>query len=79
MVLTTFSVAVNLTPKFLSTFFKHYLISSKQKQERLKNSPSQVQLSYDLGLNMVKSFLIYATSNHTLTELQHFTNNSVPT
>lgn len=79
MVLTTFSVAVNLTPKFLSTFFKHYLISSKQKQERLLKNPTQVQLSYDLGLNLVKGFLELVTGNHTITELQHFTNNSVPT
>lgn len=75
MTLTTIGVAVNTTPVFFSTFFKHYIVSPKKRKER--KGTVQRQWSYSEGLTLVKAFLNYA-SKHTINELQHFTNNHVP-
>ncbi|KAG5925555.1 hypothetical protein E4U42_004180 [Claviceps africana] len=69
--LNTTSVSFAVTPTVVSTLFSHYL-----NRKPLKERPT-AHLSYDEGLNLIRSFLDFA-SHHTVEDLQAFTSQWVP-
>lgn len=69
--LSTTSVGLAVTPTVVSTLFSHYL-----NRQPLRERPT-AHLSYDEGLHLVRSFLLFA-SQHTVEELQAFTSQWVP-
>ncbi|CAK7264871.1 hypothetical protein SEPCBS119000_001224 [Sporothrix epigloea] len=73
MVLNTVSVSMAVYPTMVQTFFSHlqYLHRSSRRQR------PTAHLSYDQGLQLIRTFLIYA-SHHTVEELQAFTSQWVP-
>lgn len=71
MVLTTVAVGAAVTPTVISTFFSHY---TNRRPRALKPT---AHLSYDEGVNLIKRFLLYA-STQTVEDLQRFTAQKVP-
>ncbi|SCZ98254.1 BZ3500_MvSof-1268-A1-R1_Chr3-2g06251 [Microbotryum saponariae] len=71
--LSTVGVAVHTAPAGLRGFVQFLLHHRKLR----KDGSPRAQLSYEEGLNIVKKFLLYA-STHPLGELQKFTAHHVP-
>ncbi|ERS98067.1 hypothetical protein HMPREF1624_04845 [Sporothrix schenckii ATCC 58251] len=71
MVVNTLSVSMAVTPAIVATFFSHYLNRTPRRQRPTAHLP------YDQGLNLVRTFLIYA-SHHTVEEVQAFMAQWVP-
>ncbi|MCJ1403222.1 hypothetical protein MMC11_006445 [Xylographa trunciseda] len=72
MVLNTFTVSAAIAPTIIKTCTSHYL-NRKPRRQR-----PTAHISYDEGLNLIRSFLHYA-SFHTVEEIQAFTSQWVPT
>ena len=71
MTLTTLQIAGAVTPTVLKTGVSHYT----QREPRHKKPTAHI--SYDQGLNVIRSFLQYV-SHKTIEDLQNFTANKVP-
>ncbi|KAH8897051.1 alpha/beta-hydrolase [Thozetella sp. PMI_491] len=69
--MNTASVSLAVTPTVVSTLLSHYL-----NRKPLRQKPT-AHLSYDEGLNLIRSFLVFA-SHHTVEDLQAFTAQWVP-
>ncbi|KAJ2892006.1 AB hydrolase superfamily [Zalerion maritima] len=69
--MNTASISLAVTPTVVSTFLSHYF-----NRKPLRQRPT-AHLSYDEGLQLIRSFLTYS-SNHTVEELQAFTGQWVP-
>ncbi|MCJ1436043.1 hypothetical protein MMC27_005421 [Xylographa pallens] len=72
MVLNTLTVSVAIAPTIIKTCTSHYLDRKPRRQR------PTAHISYDEGLNLIRSFLHYA-SFHTVEEIQAFTSQWVPT
>ncbi|MCJ1393269.1 hypothetical protein MMC18_006141 [Xylographa bjoerkii] len=72
MVLNTFTVSAAIAPTIIKTCTSHYLDRKRRRQR------PTAHISYDEGLNLIRSFLHYA-SFHTVEEIQAFTSQWVPT
>ncbi|MCJ1282362.1 hypothetical protein MMC26_001685 [Xylographa opegraphella] len=72
MVLNTFTVTAAIAPTLIKTCTSHYLDRKPRRQR------PTAHISYDEGLNLIRSFLHYA-SYHTVEEIQAFTSQWVPT
>ncbi|MCJ1377508.1 hypothetical protein MMC17_000603 [Xylographa soralifera] len=72
MVLNTFTVSAAIAPTIIKTCTSHYLDRKPRRQR------PTAHISYDEGLNLIRSFLHYA-SFHTVEEIQAFTSQWVPT
>ncbi len=71
MTLTTFQIGAAVTPTVIKTGLSHYT-----KREPRHKKPT-AHISYDQGLNVIRSFLSYV-SHKTVEDLQSFTANKVP-
>ncbi|KAG1892278.1 alpha beta-hydrolase [Suillus subluteus] len=77
MTLSTFSVAMHITPTVIKTLYTH----GKRKTKKLKDSDEQQEATddifFDEAFHIVKSFILLGTKN-TVESLQAFTNTHVP-
>lgn len=71
MPITTFGIGAAVTPTVVKTTISHYT----NRKPRAKKPTAHI--SYDQGLNLIRSFLVYA-SHHTVEEVQAFTGQWVP-
>lgn len=77
MTVSTFSVAMHITPTVIKTLYTHGKRKTKKLKDRNEQQQATDDIFFDEAFHIVKSFILLGTEN-TVESLQAFTNTHVP-